>query len=155
MEDISRVAFDDVTLDIGNQDETVHHTAELSLGFVNYVGEDTDGKNRYEFIFTDNQDEFWGDGFESIPACLVNNLMPDERYITHVETLVTNVKFQLIQNNCCFSMQDCFDGCVALCYQDITVLDEYPEDGRLVFMFGETIANVKRKLAMKNMLFST
>lgn len=50
-------------------------------------------------------------------------------------------------------MQDCMDGIVALCYENISEYTEYPEEGRLFFMFGETLDTVKRKLAMKNMLF--
>ena len=37
---------------------------DLRLCFVNKVGEESDGKKRYEFIFTDNIDEVWGGGFE-------------------------------------------------------------------------------------------
>ena len=33
----------------------------LYLGFINYIGEENDGLKRYEFIFTNNKDEFWGE----------------------------------------------------------------------------------------------
>ena len=49
---------------------------EVRLGFIRLIGEETDGYYRYEFIFTDNIDEFWGEDFEQKPCCLVNNLTP-------------------------------------------------------------------------------
>jgi hypothetical protein len=49
-------------------------------------------------------------------------------------------------------MQDCLDGIVALAWQNIDELDAYPEDGRIYFMFGESLEDVERKLALKNVL---
>lgn len=37
---------------------------EVKLGFIRLIGEETDGYYRYEFIFTNNIDEFWGENFE-------------------------------------------------------------------------------------------
>ena len=52
----------------------------------------------------------------------------------------------------CFSMQDCMDGIVALAFENMDNYDSYPDDGRLFFMFGESLDEVERKLAMKNIL---
>ena len=63
------------------------------------------------------------------------------------------IKLDLVQNNCCFSMSDCYDGILALAWQNIDELDEYPEEtGRLFFMFGETLDEVENKLAKCNVL---
>lgn len=126
---------------------------EVYLGFVRLIGEENDGYYRYEFIFTDNPDEFWGDNFEYKPACLVNDLMPSDEYITEIHILKTKIKFDLIQNNCCFGMQDCLDNICSLIHENIDDYSEYPSDGRLYFMFGETLEEVEEKLAVKNMLF--
>lgn len=125
---------------------------DVYLGFIRLIGEENDGYYRYEFIFTDNPDEAWGDGFEYKPCCLVNELMLSDEYITEIHIVKTKIKFDLIQDNCCFGMQDCMDGIVALAHQNIDDLSEYPEDGRLYFMFGETFNEVERKLALKNIL---
>jgi len=122
------------------------------LCFVNLIGEENDGYYRYEFIFTDNPDEFWGENFEYKPACLVNGLTPSDEYITEIHTVKTKIKFDLIQENCCFGLQDCMDGIVALAYENIDAYEEYPDNGRLYFMFGETFEEVERKLAIKNIL---
>lgn len=122
------------------------------LGFVRLIGEENDGYYRYEFIFTDNPDEFFGENWEYKPAGLVNDLIPSDEYITEVHVVKTKIKLDLIQNNNCFSMQDCLDGIVSLAWQNIDELETYPEDGRIYFMFGESMDEVERKLALKNIL---
>ncbi len=134
--------------------EDLTEEKELALGFVNLVGQEEDGNYRYEFIFTDNPDEFWGEDFENKPCSLMNNLMPSEEYKTETHIVKTKLVFDLIQNNGCFGMQDCMDGIVAVAWENIDDYDEYPEDGRLFFMFGESLEEVERKLAMKNILMT-
>jgi len=124
----------------------------IYLLFVRLVGEENDGYYRYEFLFTDNPDEAWGENFEFKPCCLVNNLMPSDEYITEIHIVKTKIKLDLIQNNCCFGMQDALDGIVAIAYESLDDYETYPEDGRLIFMFGETFNEVERKLALKNIL---
>jgi hypothetical protein len=137
-----------------NEDLEFDETEEknLYLCFVNLVGQEEDGNYRYEFIFTDNPDEVWGDDFEYKPCSLINNLMVAEEYKTETHIVKTKIQFDLIQNNGCFGMQDCMDGVVSLCFENIDGYDSYPEDGRLIFMFGETYDEVERKLAIKNIL---
>ena len=121
---------------------------ELYLGFVRLVGEENDGLYRYEFIFTDKPDEFWGDGFEYKPAGLVNDLMPSDEYITEVHVVKTKIKFDLAQCSTCFGMQDFLDGIVAICYENIDGYTEYPDNrGRLFFFFGDDYQMVEERLA--------
>lgn len=125
---------------------------KINLCFIRLIGEESDGYYRYEFIFTDNVDEIFGENWEFKPCCLVNDLMPSDEYISEVHIVKTKIKFDLIQDNCCFGMQDCLDGIVAVAFENIDDLEEYPDDGRLVFMFGETYEDVERKLATKGVL---
>ena len=111
-----------------------------------------EGKYRYEFIFTDDIDNVWGENFDEKPAGLINNLMVDEQYKTETHVVRTKIKFDLVQHCCCFGMQDCMDGIVALAYENIDDYESYPDDGRLVFKFGETYFDVESKLAMKSIL---
>lgn len=122
------------------------------LCFVKFIGTDIDGYNSYEFLFTDNIDEFWGENFEYMPCGLCNELIPNEDSFNKVFVLRTEMKLELIQNSCCFSMQDCIDRCVSMCYENIEIYDEYPENGRLVLHFGESYEEVILKLANKNLL---
>lgn len=125
---------------------------EVYLCFIRLIGEENDGYYRYEFIFTDNPDEVWGEDWEHKPIGLINNPIPSDDYLTEIHIVKTKIKLDLIQNNMCFSMQDCLDGIVALAWQNIDELDAYPEDGRIYFMFGESLEDVERKLALKNVL---
>ena len=81
--------------------------------------------------------------------------MISEEYITEVHTVKTKIKFDLIQDNCCFSVSDCYDGIIALAWEDISQYEEYPEDGRLFFKFGESIDDVDDKLARKHIIMSS
>ncbi len=130
----------------------MENNEELKLCFVNVVGMEEDGKYRYEFIFTDDIDNVWGENFDEKPAGLINNLMVDEQYKTETHVVRTKIKFDLVQHCCCFGMQDCMDGIVALAYENIDDYESYPDDGRLVFNFGETYFDVESKLAMKSIL---
>lgn len=120
----------------------------VKLGFIRLIGEETDGYYRYEFIFTDSIDEFWGENFEQKPCCLVNDLTPSEEYLTEIHTVKMKIKLDLIQDNCCFGFQDCADGIIALAWENMDDYDEYPEErGRLFFKFGETLEKTEEKLA--------
>jgi hypothetical protein len=127
-------------------DETVY------LCFIRLIGEENDGYYRYEFIFTDNVDEVFGENFNQKPACLVNGLIVDDKYITEIHIVKMKIKLDLIQDNCCFSIADSYDGIIALAWENVDGYDEYPGDGRIFFRFGETLDEVDNKLAMKNIL---
>lgn len=124
----------------------------LCLCFIRLIGEENDGYYRYEFIFTDNIDEVFGDGFDQKPACLVNNLMVEDKYITEIHIVKMKIKLDLIQNNCCFSVSDSFEGLVSLGWENTDDYEEYPSDGRIFFKFGETLEEVEKKLAIKNVV---
>jgi hypothetical protein len=126
---------------------------ELKLCFIKYIGEDIDGLNIYEFLFTDKIDEFWGENFEYFPSCLCNELIPDSNYYSLVKKIKTNLKLNLVQNSCCFSYQDSIDGIVAIAYEDISNYESYPEDGRLILHYGITFEDTEELLHNKNISF--
>lgn len=125
---------------------------KINLCFIRLIGEENDGYYRYEFIFTNNIDEVFGENFEQKPACLANNLMVSDEYIYEIHIVKMKIKLDLIQNNCCFSISDCYDGVIALAWENMDDYDEYPEEGRIFFRFGETLEEVENKLAIKNVL---
>jgi len=133
-------------------DELLDVEEEPKLGFIRLIGEESDGYYRYEFIFTNNINEFWGENFEYKPCCLCNGLTPDDKYISEIHIVKMKIKLDLIQNNCCFSFSDATDGIIAIAWENMDSYDEYPEEGRIFFMFGETLQEVEDKLAVKNIL---
>lgn len=124
----------------------------LKLGFINLVGMENDGYYRYQFIFTNDIDNFWGDEFSVKPCCLSNDIKPLDEYVTETHTVIMKIKLDLAQDSCCFCYQDCIDDCVALASENLDEYDDYPDDGRLVFHFGEEFDDVSRKLAMKSIV---
>ena len=135
------------------ENELINEVENVFLCFIKLIGKESDGYYRYEFIFTDNVDEVWGNDFNVKPACLVNGLMVEDEYIYEVHTVKTKIKLDLAQDNCCFSMSDILDGICALGWENVDEYDEYPEDrGRLFFKFGETLETVEEKLAKCNIL---
>jgi hypothetical protein len=119
------------------------------LCFINLIGEDIDSNYTYEFLFTENLDDFWGDDFEQKPAGLCNNLSPiDGTFNTVIKTKI-KFKLDLVQNNTCLSIQDCIDGVIALAWENIDEYESYPEDGRIVFHFGDSFESVEDKLARR------
>ncbi len=138
--------------DLANDPRNYDEIKDVYLCFIRCIGEENDGFYRYEFIFTDDVDSVFGEGFDQKPSCLVNDLMVDEQYVTEVHIVKMKIKLELIQNNCCFSVSDCYDGIVALGWEDISSYDEYPQDGRIFFKFGESLEEVENKLAMKSII---
>ena len=124
----------------------------VKLCFINLIGKENDGYYRYEFIFTDNIDNVFGEDFDQMPACLVNNLMVSDEYITEIHIVKMRIKLELAQDSCCFAMSDFYDGICAIAFEDISQYESYPEDGRLFFFFGESLQEVEEKLATKHVL---
>ena len=118
------------------------------LIFVNGLGPNYKGDNLYEFIFSNNLDEVWGELWESKPS---NGYPtpPDLEHIKKVGVLRnTNVKLELIQNSDFFSMIDAIDDIVALAWEQ----EESEQGKRLVFRFGSTEQEIKDKLYERDLV---
>lgn len=126
---------------------------EIKICYIKFVGTDIDGLNAYELLFSDNVDEVWGDDFDVMPMGLCNDLQPYDDCWSVLKTIKTNITLKLIQDSLCNSYQDCVDHCVSLAYESLEGYDEYPSDGRLVIQHGDTLEEVERKLADKNIVF--
>lgn len=125
------------------------------LVFVKLLGREEDGKYRYEFFFSNEKTCPFNDDEDVDSICgLSNDFEINLNNIKNIYVVKTTIEFDLIQNNRCFSFKQAMDGVVSLCFENIDGYDSYPEDGRLIFMFGETYDEVERKLAIKNILMS-
>lgn len=122
----------------------------LSLGFIRLIGKEIDGYYTYEFIFTYNPETLWGVDFEHKPCGLCNNIFPDDKYVDKIIKVKMMIKLDLIQDSLCFGFQDCIDQCVSLGFENIDEYEDYPDDGRLVFKYGEPYYDVEKKLAKKH-----
>ena len=117
------------------------------LTYINGLGPDYKGNNLYEFIFSENL-EVWGDSWEASPS----NGYPTPPHLEHIDKVGvlrnSDVKLELVQNSDYFSMSDAMDGVIAIGWE----IDEYEENNRLVFKFGEEEESVKNKLYEKDLI---
>ena len=128
-------------------------TSNLKVVFVLYIGKNSDGFNIYHFLLSKNTEDTFADGWSEKPSCneRLEMLMIDDTMYDYVKELKTNIKLDLAQDNCCFSMQDCRDQIVALAYENLDEAEEYPEPCRIVIHFGDKYDDVETMFAMRDM----
>lgn len=128
------------------------------LVYVEKINEHPNSKGmyEYEFYFSETPEIAWGvDWDQQCPsACDRENLRPDFSTYNKIEKLYTIIPFQCIGENSCYSIQDCTEGICAVCYEDISEYEDYPEPIRLVFHFGEDKETVEDKLAQRSQFFN-
>ncbi len=114
------------------------------IAFVDEVGRSVDGKFVYQLDFTYDPESVWGDFFNIIPAVIVPDLKPDINSLSSTAHITTDTPLSLAKTNGCFSMQDCIDGIISLCFFET----EEGQEGKNKFhlAFGETFESVKEKL---------
>lgn len=110
------------------------------LAFVHKIGNTLDGQNIYEFMFTTVPDVVWGENFNIIPAGIIPNLIPEKNCLSRKGRVITEIDFHLACKSTCFSMMDCIDKIISLCFTEAGIEKE------LKFDFGETIDSVHNKL---------
>ncbi len=116
------------------------------LGFVAEIGRTTDRKYMYRFDFTYDPDSLWGEFFNIPPACIVPELAPDPNCLSHTMKVISPVKLMTAKENACFSMQDCIDGIIPLCFSEIDDDTILFKDKPLKFRFGEKVETVEMKM---------
>ena len=100
------------------------------------MGPNHKGNYIYEFIFGSNKDDVDGEDWDSCGK----GLSPDNEFIEKVGIIEeSNIKFNVIQVNDFFCVDDAKDNIIALAWEDFDNYDDedlIPEK-RLVFHFGE------------------
>jgi len=120
----------------------------MRLVYINYVGEDWKGNHIYEFLFANSIENIDGDDWDAYPAS-GRPSPPSGDFISRVGRLISELKFDLVQESDTFAVWDAVDGVIALGWEDISEYDEYP-NSRLYFEFGLDIAIVNDKLLEKD-----
>ena len=116
------------------------------LIYVNELGPNYKGDNIYEFIFSMDLENIWGDSWESKPSNGYPS-PPDLEYVNKVGVLKNDeVTLSVIQSSDYFSMMDAIDGVIALSWENESDITNFDINKRLVFRFGETDESVKNKL---------
>lgn len=125
----------------------------LKVVFILHVGVDADNMNIYHFLLSEDDSETFAEGWSEKPSCIepITNLMIDNAMYEYIKELKTDIKLDLAQDNCCYSMQDCRDQIVALAYENLDEAEEYPEPCRIVIHFGDMINDVEKMLAQRDL----
>ena len=115
------------------------------LAFVKKIGNTLDGQNIYEFMFTTVPDVVWGENFNIIPAGIIPNLIPEKNCLSRKGRVITDIDFKLACESTCFSMMDCIDGVISVCFTEAGIDNEFKFD------FGETFESVVNTLKKHNL----
>jgi|TARA_R110002020_G_scaffold121301_1_gene275804 hypothetical protein len=122
----------------------------MFLIFINELGPNYKKENIYEFIFSEDLEELWGDEWDSVPAHGKPG-PPEVNYIQKVGVLSqSTIKLELVQNSDYFGMEHALDKIISLGWE-ISEEDEINED-RLVFHFGEKLKDVENKLYARDLI---
>ena len=91
---------------------------ELRLVFINLIGENHNGEYEYTLYYSDTPEMVWAEDYaEQVPsACSIEDLLPNTSTYKATSHAVSNTKLHLVQENSCFSIQDCIDGIINLCW---------------------------------------
>lgn len=121
------------------------------LIYVNKLGLNYKGENLYEFIFSDNVNNVWGESWDSKPANGYPS-PPDLEFISKVGLLKNELDFEVLQNSDIFSMMDGMEDVIALAWEKESESVNFEKDKRLVFRFGDTLDSVKNKLYARDIV---
>lgn len=121
------------------------------LIYVNKLGSNYKGENLYEFIFSDNVNDIWGESWDSKPANGYPS-PPDLEFISKVGLLKNELDFEVLQNSDIFSMLDGMEDVIALAWEKESESVNFEKDKRLVFRFGDTLDSVKNKLYARDIV---
>ena len=160
---LERISIDNAISDFDNEDGLFYESENsdisdcddddtLKVVFAINVGKSHEGENIYQFFFSKDTEETFAEGWSMKPACNehIEHLMIAKEMYEGILEFKTDVKLDLAQESCCFSMQDCRDNVVALASENLEDADEYPEDGRIVIHFGDIIEDVEKMLARRD-----
>nr|DAW74841.1 MAG TPA: hypothetical protein [Ackermannviridae sp.] len=132
-----------------NMEEKID-TSNLSVIYVQKIGQDNDGNYVYEFLISEDPDSVWVENWNEVPVCNEADTRPSQDDYDYVKELRTDIKLTLGQDNCCVSFMDIKDNIAALAYEDISGYEEYPEP-RLVIQYGDSLDYVEEMLAKRDL----
>lgn len=119
---------------------------EEFLAFIEEIGKTVDGNYIYRFYFTTDTDLVWGEFFNVVPSAIIPNIQVDKNSVSSSAKAVFSQSLILAKRNYCFSMQDCIDGIIPLCFAEICENTIEIDSVPFFLNFGEPIENVEKKL---------
>jgi hypothetical protein len=126
---------------------------QLYVVYLKHLGVDINGQNLYHLYLSSNPEETFAEGWGEVPACNTPRQLLDlnEKMYSNVMECKTDIKLDLAQDCCCFSMQDARDHIVALAYENLDNAEEYPEP-RIIIQFADSVEDVETLFAKRNIV---
>jgi hypothetical protein len=120
------------------------------LVYVDCIGQDGNGLYIYELYVSKDPSLVFGEYWNVLPIgqCSKDQKKPHESTIDDKIEIRIPILLKLSQNNNCLSMTDVADNILALCWEDLSFCEEYPEY-RLVIHYGESLEVVQNKINKK------
>ena len=122
---------------------------EPVLVFVKPLCVNTDQTYEYNLFFSDTPDIVWGVDWECNTPGLINEeeIMPDSTTYSKIYRIKTTYPLKTVQETYCYSMEYAIARIIALSWIDIENMEEYPEHGRMVLYFGDSLEHVEGVLS--------
>ena len=104
-------------------------------------------KQEYSLFFSETPDVVWGVDWDVKVPNILGDLTPDKTTYSKVVDFFSPFKLTTIEETSCYSMEYAVNKIIALSWIDISLLEEYPENGRCVLHFGDTFEKVQEILS--------
>lgn len=119
----------------------------MKLIYVHYVGSAYDGNHQYQFLFSSDEiSEVTGEDWDSFPAD--GNPEPPTDFVSKAVKVFVDYKFELLQDQISFSMEDGKHGLIALAWEcdESYTQNEEIYNKRMYFKFGQDYSEVLEEL---------
>lgn len=126
-------------------------THNLKVIYILPLGQNCEGQYVYQFMVTTDESEVWAEEWNEKPAANCRFLTPEADMYDYIKELKTDILLDLAQNNTCFSMQDVRDHVICLASENLDTAEEYPENGRIVIHFGDSLYDVEMMLGKRDL----
>ena len=117
------------------------------LVYINKVSDNPDGVHEYDFVFSNTPEYVWGNDWDSYNPSSCEDTFPDETTYSKIYKARTVYPLKTIQETTCLPIEYAIYGITALAWIDIENLEEYPQNGRMVFHFGDDKEKVEELLS--------
>ena len=121
---------------------------EEVLVYVKPICRNTDGTFEYDFLFSDTPDFVWGPFWDIDSPASNGDISPEPSTYSVVKRVKSAFNLKVIQENSCYSMEYAINRSIALAWLDLEGMENYPENGRMVFHFGDSYLEVEAQLEL-------
>ena len=115
---------------------------EEYLVYIEYIGCDLNNHYIYKMDFSTQPEIVWGESWNVVPAAICGHIPPDPNSLFKTAKLYSSEELHTAVKSTCFSMQDCIDGIIPLCFADINNSSLIADNSFFRLRFGEKYEDV-------------